>query len=91
MSGSEAGFSVGVGATGVGCVVFMAILVDLVVLGVVLEALVAEDLAVFETVLGVVFLGALDGVAVVLARRGASPSIDLFFSIVYNYSIWVLN
>ena len=28
---------------------------------------------------------------VFLERRGLSPSIDLFFSIVYNYSIWELN
>ena len=42
------------------------------------------DLVVF---LGVVWEG-LEREAEILLRRVASPSIDLFLSIVYNYNIW---
>ena len=62
----------------------------------------AEDLVVdlafvvvlaFVGVLGVFWVEVFDVVdlAVPLERRGLSPSIDLFFSIVYNYNIWRLS
>ena len=73
-AGFLAGFGVGFGAdfeVGFGAVDF------LVVLGVGLAALVVL----------VVFLVVETLVAVVLERRGAKPSIDLFLSIVYNYNI----
>lgn len=46
----------------------------------------AALVGVFVVVL-VAFVGRADFEVAVLARRGASPSIDLFFSIMYNYSM----
>ena len=40
---------------------------------------------------GAGFLAGVGFLAVFLERLETSPSIDLFFSIVYNYSIWELN
>ncbi len=49
----------------------------------------------FAILIGCLFKDDVSTVAVLATaaseRRETSPSIDLFFSIVYNYSIWVLN
>ena len=68
-------------------------------LGVVLALVTVLGLAVVDlTVLGLVVVVDLVALVVfvaedaaVLERRGARPSIDLFVSIVYNYSIWRLS
>ena len=66
---------------GVGVLVVLVTLTD--VFAVVLVAFLTAGL-VLAGVLVVVFL---TGVVAFLERRGASPSIDLFLSIMYNYSI----
>jgi len=57
--------------------------------------LVVDLITVFDLVFGLVVEGLgevfLPEVVAFLERRGLSPSIDLFFSIFYNYSIWRLN
>ena len=57
--------------------------------------LVVDLITVFDLVFGLVVEGLVEvflpEVAAFLERRELSPSIDLFFSIVYNYSIWRLN
>ena len=76
-----------------GLVVALGLTVDLVeaVLGLVVDLGLATALVFAGDDFGLVAALPLDEEVAFLGRRGDKPSIDLFFSIVYNYSICGLN